>query len=321
MSFSKPVNPNEPPEGVTLQKNENGTENPKYVDLLDEDKPIAGQKFACLSFISPEQILKQKEMYFFEHFLKKWDFSKSMEKFLQFLNFISFKYHVDFEKLTNDFKEFSKDEKDNLVATTLEDEYKNFLDENEEDLQKKFDEQFKFQTSIRGIKVRGVFPTQQEAELRCKMLRQADPNHDVYVGPVGMWVPFHPEAYKTGRVEYMEETLNELMSEKKKNEEKAKDEFDKRVKEAKEKAIEENKKKAEESGNKLTQTITKEGELVSVANMNTQEGAMGENATLEDVRKELFEGENIVTDQNTDKGLSQLTENTVTFNLGEQNEA
>ena len=320
MSFSKPVNPNEPPEGVTLQKNADGTENPKYVDLLDEDKPIAGQKFACLSFISPEQILKQKEMYFFEHFLKKWDFSKSMEKFLQFLNFISFKYHVDFEKLTNDFKEFSKDEKDNLVATTLEDEYKNFMDENEEELQKKFDEQFKFQTSIRGIKVRGVFPTQQEAELRCKMLRQADPNHDVYVGPVGMWVPFHPEAYKTGRVEYMEETLNELMSEKKKNEEKAKDEFDKRVKEAKEKAIEDNKKKAEESGNKLTQTITKEGELVSVANMNTQEGAMGENATLEDVRKELFEGENIVTDQNTDKGLSQLTENTVTFNLGEQKE-
>jgi len=320
MSFSKPVNPNEPPEGVTLQKNADGTENPKYVDLLDEDKPIAGQKFACLSFISPEQILKQKEMYFFEHFLKKWDFSKSMEKFLQFLNFISFKYHVDFEKLTNDFKEFSKDEKDNLVATTLEDEYKNFMDENEEELQKKFDEQFKFQTSIRGIKVRGVFPTQQEAELRCKMLRQADPNHDVYVGPVGMWVPFHPEAYKTGRVEYMEETLNELMSEKKKNEEKAKDEFDKRVKEAKEKAIEDNKKKAEESGNKLTQSITKEGELVSVANMNTQEGAMGENATLEDVRKELFEGENIVTDQNTDKGLSQLTENTVTFNLGEQKE-
>ena len=305
---------------VEYRYNLDGSENPKYVDLLDEDKAIAGQKFACMSFISPEQILKQKEMYFFEQFIKKWDFSKSMEKFLQFLNFISFKYHVDFEKITEDFKEFSKDEKDNLVATSMEDEYKNFLDENEEDLQKKFDEDFKFQTSIRGIKIRGVFPTQQEAELRCKMLRQADPNHDVYVGPVGMWVPFHPEAYKTGRVEYMEETLNELMSEKKKNEEKAKDEFDKRVKEAKEKAIEENKKKAEESGNKLTQTITKEGELVSVTNMNTQEASMGEGTTLEDVRKELFEGENIVTDENTDKGLSQLTENTVTFNLGEQKE-
>jgi len=318
MSFSKPVNPNQPPEGVTLQRNSDGVENPKYVDLLDEDKAIAGQKFVCLSFISPEQILKQKEMYFFEQFVNKWDFSKSMEKFLQFLNFISYKYHVDFEKITTDFKDFSKDEKDNLVASSLGDEYKTYLDENEEDLQKNFDEEFKFQTSTRGIKVRGVFPTQQEAELRCKMLRQADPNHDVYVGPVGMWVPFHPEAYKTGRVEYMEDTLNELMSEKKKNEEKAKDEFDKRVKETKEKAIEENMKKAQESGNKLTQTITKEGKLVSVANMNTQEEMMGANSTLEDVRKELFEGDNIVTDVNTDKGLSKLTENTVVFNLAEQ---
>ena len=141
------------------------------------------------------------------------------------------------------------------------------------------------------------------------MLRQADPNHDVYVGPVGMWVPFHPEAYKTGRVEYMEETLNELMSEKKKNEEKAKDEFDARVKEAKQKAIEDNKKKAEESGNKLTQSITKDGDLVSVANMNTQEQTMDSNPTVEDVRKELFEGENIVTDVNTDKGLADLTNN------------
>ena len=138
------------------------------------------------------------------------------------------------------------------------------------------------------------------------MLRQNDPNHDVYVGPVGIWVPFHPEAYKTGRVEYMEETLNELMSEKKKNEEKAKDEFDNRVKEAKVQAMEDNKKKAEETGAKLTQTINTDVELVSVANMNTQESAMGDNATLDDVKKELFEGENIVTDKNTDHGLTQV---------------
>jgi hypothetical protein len=26
-----------------------GKPNPKYVDLLEEDKPIAGQKFVCLS--------------------------------------------------------------------------------------------------------------------------------------------------------------------------------------------------------------------------------------------------------------------------------
>ena len=287
MSFSKPTIP---PEGVELKHNADGTENAKYIDLLDEDKAIAGQKFACLSFISPEHILKQKEMYFFEKFMKNWDFSKSMEKFTQFLNFVSYKYSIDFEKVTKDFQEFTKDEKDKLINSSIEDDFKNFMDENEERLEKEFDKEHEFQTSIRGIKVRGCFPTQEEAELRCKMLRQNDPNHDVYVGPVGIWVPFHPEAYKTGRVEYMEETLNELMSEKKKNEDKAKD----------------NKKKAEETGAKLTQTINTDGELVSVANMNTQENAMGENATLDDVKKELFEGENIVTEKNTDHGLTQV---------------
>ena len=303
MSFSKPISP---PEGVELKHNADGTENAKYIDLLDEDKAIAGQKFVCLSFVSPEDILKQKEMYLFQNFIKNWDFSKSMEKFTQFLNFLSYKYSIDFEKVTKDFQEFTKDEKENLIQTSIEDDFKNFMDDNEERLEKEFDTEHKFQTSIRGIKVRGCFPTQQEAELRCKMLRQNDPNHDVYVGPVGIWVPFHPEAYKTGRVEYMEETLNELMSEKKKNEEKAKDEFDNRVKEAKVKAMEDNKKKAEETGAKLTQTINAEGDLVSVANMNTQESAMGENATLDDVKKELFEGENIVTDKNTDHGLTQV---------------
>ncbi len=307
MSFSKPIDNTNTPINVTLKTNPDGSDNAKYIDLLDEDRVIAGQKFACLSFISPEQIIKQKDMFLFENFIKMWDVSKSLEKFTQFLNFVSYKYHLDFDKVSEDFKEFSKDEKEKLLTSTIEDDYKNFLDEHEDRLEKEFGEAHSFQTSVRGIKVRGVFPTQQEAELRCKMLRQNDPNHDVYVGPVGIWVPFHPEAYKTGRVEYMEETLNELMSEKKKNEDKAKDEFDARVKETKEKAIEENKKKAAESGNKLTQDINKEGNLVSVANMNTQESTMGENVTIEDIKSELFEGENIVTNDKTDKGLSNLT--------------
>lgn len=293
------------PENVPLKLNADGSENKDYVDLLDEDRSIAGQKFACLSFISPEDILKQKNMFLFEKFLNKWDFSKSLEKYNQFLSFLSYKYNLDSTKVTEDLQEFLKDEKDNLINTTIEDEYKTFIDNNEETLDKEFGEKYSFQTNVRGIKVRGVFPTQQEAELRCKMLRQNDPNHDVYVGPVGMWVPFHPEAYKTGRVEYMEETLNELMSEKKKNEEKAKDAFDQRIKETKQRAIEENIEKATASGNKLSQTINEDGELVSVMNM-TNVNAISNDATSDDIRTELFEGENIVTSKNTDKGLSKL---------------
>jgi hypothetical protein len=174
-----------------------------------------------------------------------------------------------------------------------------------------FNQQFdianNFQTSTRGIKVRGAYPTQQEAELRAKMLREVDDKHDIFVGPVGMWMPWDPEAYKTGRVEYMEEELNKLMSEKQKNESNAKSTFEQRVKESKQKAIDENIKNAEKSGNTLTQTIDEQGNLIGVNNANTQEFALKEqeNISSADICNELFEGENIVVGK-TDNGQSQL---------------
>ena len=285
----------------------NGKPNPKYVDLLEEDKPIAGQKFTCVSFCSPEKILKQKETFFFQEFLKSWEFNKSMEKFVQFLNFISFKYNVSFDDLSNDFKDFVKEEKENLAKSSLDDDYKTYLDNHEDDLQKRFDLENNFQTSTRGVKVRGSYPTQEEAELRCKMLREIDPNHDIFVGPVGVWMPVDPEAYKTGRVEYLEEELNQLMHEKQKNEANAKSSFEQRVKETKQKAIEENVKKAEKTGNTLSQTIDENGNLIGVNNASTQEFALGEqeNISTADICKELFEGENVVIGK-TDNGQSLL---------------
>ena len=174
----------------------------------------------------------------------------------------------------DDFKEFMKSEKGTFPNMVVKDEYKNFLDAKEETLEEEFGISQNFQTSTRGLKIRGVYATQQEAELRARLLREVDPNHDVYVGPVGMWMPWEPEAYKTGRVEYLEEELNQLMKEKNQNERYAKDAFEARVKESKRKAIEENKKLATKSGNKLTQNITKEGELVGVDGMNTTEMAL-----------------------------------------------
>jgi len=302
-------NQNTLPKGVTPKYLPDGNENPKYADLLEEDKPIAGQKFVCLSFVSPEHIIKQREQFLFEQFVKQWDYKKSMEKFTQFLNFVSFKYSLSFDKLNADFQEFTKEEGETIrstSATLISDDYKTFLDNHEEELEQKFGEKHQFQTSTRGIKVRGVFATQGEAELRCKLLREVDPNHDIYVGQVGMWVPFHPDAYKTGRVEYMEETLNQLMSDKKKNEDIAKQEFEKRVREARQKAIEENMKKAEESGNKLTQTINADGELVGISNVANFDG-LNEDATIDDIKKSMFEAENVVLDTKTDHGLSKLT--------------
>ena len=297
--------------GLTLRKGPDGRANPEYVDVLDEDRPIAGQKFTCVSFISPEKVLANKNLFMFEEYLKSWELNKSLEKFPQFLSFVSYKHGLPQDVLTADMEEFCKSERDKLFVTNLPDEFKTYVDANEERLEAEFSEKNAFQTSVRGLKVRGSYPSQEEAELRCKMLREVDPNHDVYVGPVGVWMPFHPEAYKTGKVEYIEEELNQLMHEKKKNEAQAKTEFDRRVRETKEKAMEENRKKALETGNKLTQTITSDGDLVSVRDANTTESKLGgqsDEVATADLRKELFEGENIVTDiTDTDHGVSRLT--------------
>lgn len=287
-------------------------DDPKYIDLLDEDMPVSGQKFVCLSFVSPEKVLKNKELFFFENFVRQYGLNKSLEKFTQFLNFISYKYKLEFDNITKDLKEFVEEEKDNLFNISLEDEYKTYVDNNEEKLEEEFMEKNSFETSVRGIKVRGAYPSQQEAEIRCKMLRELDPHHDVFVGPVGTWMPWDPEAYKTGRVEYLEEELNQLMSEKQNNEKNAKEQFEKRVRESKRKAIEENIEKAKASGNVLSQTITNDDELVNIKNVNTTENILLDTdteVTSDDIKRELFEGDTILTDTNNDRGFSELTQN------------
>jgi paraquat-inducible protein B len=117
----------------------------------------------------------------------------------------------------------------------------------------------------------------------------------------------------------MEETLNQLMAEKKKNEEQAKTEFDKRVKETKAKAIQENIKLANETGNKLTQMLATDGETLVDAKPKLTNDSVGGgiwNAgdesssvtmTVEEMRKELFESDDVVMDKKNDHGLSRLS--------------
>ena len=241
-----------------------GNINPKYIDLCDEDQPIAGQKFACMSFVSPEKILKKREVFIFNQFVKQFDFNKSMEKFTDLINFFAYKYKLDSEKLLKDFKDFVSEENEVIKQYGIDDDFKNFMDKHEDNLNEEFNREHSFQTSVRGLKIRGVYGSQEEAEERCKSLRKVDANHDIFVGPVGMWIPWDPDAYKTGRVEFLEEELNELHKQKIENEAKAKNEFDNRVKEAKRKAIEDNINKATDSGNTLTQTIDENNNLIGV---------------------------------------------------------
>ena len=283
------------------------SKHPKYVDLLDEDKPIAGQKFTCISFVSPENILAVKEQFFFTKFLKNWDLSKSLDKFTEFMNFVSYKYKIDASQLQDDLKDFVKDQIKELQLSDVKGDYDLFIEKYEDEIMAEFNKEHGFQTSVRGIKVRGTFETQEEAEMHCKKLRELDPNHDVYVGPVGLWMPWEPSAFKTGRVEHLNPTLNKLMHHKNENQRQAKEDFDKRVFDAKKNAIDKNIKLAQETGNKLTQNLNEDGNLVSMTANNKE-------ISTADLKEELLKNvDRAPPAKESDHGLSLLqnSQNTV----------
>ena len=39
-------------------------------DFLEVDQPIPGQNYACISFVSPEEVLKKKELFMVHKYLK-----------------------------------------------------------------------------------------------------------------------------------------------------------------------------------------------------------------------------------------------------------
>jgi hypothetical protein len=256
-------------EGTFEKKTLNdGSKNVKYVDLLDEDPKIAGQHWGVFSFLSPGNILKKRELFLFSSFVKQWDWIKSMTKFMDFLNFMAYKYNLNVENLIKDYNEFLNEEADKLKQlSSIEDDYSNFMDKNEDKLSEQFQRENAFQTSVHGFKARGHFPTEEEACEFAKRTRNRDPNHTTFVGPVGIWLPWDPNPYKTKNVEFMEEQLNQLHKEKTKNEELAKQDFDQRIRETKEKAIRANIELATKTGNKLTQSITENGDLIGVKQM------------------------------------------------------
>jgi hypothetical protein len=290
---------------------------PVIADCLSEDRPIAGQKFACMSFICPRQLLKKKDVFYFESFLKTWEFNKSIEVFIQFLNFAAFKYKLTIDDIMTDFQEFVKSEKIELVKSDVEGDFATFMENNYKRLDDEFSILHNFETHTPGVKIRGVYATQEEAAMRAKVVRDLDIAHAVHVCPVGVWAPIAPEEYKLGNTEHLIPELNELMHEKEKSDANAKMEFDKRILDTKRAAVEENVKAAKKSGNVLTQTINDQGNLVGIGN-TTSEAALNavrekhdehadgeETVSTKQIQSELFESSNIIIGD-TDHGKSLL---------------
>ena len=230
---------------------------------LEQDKEIPGQKYVCLSFLSPEKVLANKEVFFYSRFLENYEVEykvSASEKFLmdQVLQVtkaiskvedlvanagldvatdVSGSTPTDAKKWRDDAVKtmqevrasLSKDAADDLAQyvkknmrdfkeTKIQEAYENFMFKNRKKLEEEFFTKNEFRTSIRGLKVRGVYDTAAEAGARAKTLQKLDPFFNVYVGQMGFWLPWDPEPADVADQEYAEDQLNTLMKNYKQNE-------------------------------------------------------------------------------------------------------
>lgn len=166
-------------------------------DFLEVDPKIPGQNFVCLSFVSPDKVLKQKEVFTFT-------------KFLEHL------FNGD-DQYTIDMKEKMMNKEVKIDYDTVKNFYEDWKYTRNEKLEADFYEQNDFRTTIRGLKIRGTYDTHKEASVRAQVLRRKDPSFNVFVGQVGSWLPWDPECEQVPEQEYQEEMLNELVKKYKEN--------------------------------------------------------------------------------------------------------
>ena len=159
-------------------------------DFLSVDTPIPGQNYVCLSFVSPEKMVKSKEKFYMVSFLNS---------------------------LLQNQEVLSKHESFNYKI--VDDLYEGFLINNKDEIDKAFNDLVDFKTSMRTVKIRGTYDTLREAKYRAKCLQKKDKNFDVFVGQVGYWLPWDPSSLEVKDQEYTNNELNTLMKKYKENKE------------------------------------------------------------------------------------------------------
>ena len=214
-------------------------------DFLEEDAEISGQKFCLLSFLSPEKVLADKSIFLFGRFLQTYEFqsrTKALEAYLMKMASefntkldaeadsllvkdlsgaadVCRKSKVRIDTMMDEFHQFLKNSERDLKESKLKEVYDDYIFANKAKLEDEFFAKNEFRTTVRGLKVRGVYGSQGEAVARSKKLQRQDPLHNIFVGEVGKWLPWDPEPADVPEQEYAEDQLNTLMKNYKENEE------------------------------------------------------------------------------------------------------
>jgi hypothetical protein len=199
-------------------------------DFLDQDTPIRGQKYVCLSFISPESVIQRKDTFVLSRFLDH--FSGEMQEL-----FVSMMEKFKDEPDTIDMLERIRERHDYIFdGKALDDQLKVFTEQNADNLETQFAEANQFRTSVRGIKVRGSYETLPEAQRRAEAIKKKDQYCDTYIAEVGCWCPWDPSPHQVDEEVHAETELNTLMKKYKENVDEGKVLYEQRRKDLTEKS-------------------------------------------------------------------------------------
>ena len=188
------------------------------IDYLDEDPEIPTQRYAIVSFISPEKVIKQKNEFYNEKFLEWLDYEWKVKGIEKYNAFLAQKYGLKVEELFGDLQAFMKIHGEDVKKTDIHEQYEVFMLKREKEIENEFSEKIEFQASVRGVKIRRVFANLEEAQTFAKVLQRRYPRDNLFLGKVGAWLPWDPSEHMLGEVEYAEKELNEMMRKYKENE-------------------------------------------------------------------------------------------------------
>jgi hypothetical protein len=225
-------------------------------DFLDEDTEIPGQRYVLLSFISPEKVLEKKDLFFFQKFLQNYEVEwkvKNLEKYMvevvKNINDqlddrarelekndqmeqadICRKNRVKIDELMGNYSSFVQKNRQEINKTKISEAYDDFMYANKTKLEDEFYAMNEFRTSVRGLKVRGVYGNPKEAEIKAKKLQAKDKYHNIFIGDLGKWLPWDPQPHEIAEQEYAQDELNTLMRKYKENEDNREKFFEERSK-------------------------------------------------------------------------------------------
>ena len=222
---------------------------------LEADKEIPGQHYVALSFISPNKVLKNKDVFLFSEFLKDYEVQYKIRATESFLmaqvakvqeaaskaqdvleNLVLRTTAVSGDDLSGavaafrelrtsltrdtaaDLEAHVRSEMSDYKTSAIQEAYETFLFKHRKRLEEEFYAANEFRTTVQGLKIRGVYDTYKEAMGRAKSLQTLDPSFNVYIGQVGFWLPWDPEPSDMQDQEYADDQLNQLMKKYKDNE-------------------------------------------------------------------------------------------------------